>query len=247
MKMSSSSSYSSNSLETSLRARYLSHVPTAPSPFIKKTSNTNLITPDPQNQSHPDIRVTGAHWRSIYLVALINFTRATAARAALASGATATTTTTLSEGEWFRGLAPLMNNSSTVIVEKKNSKPPGKTSSSAVVFVDFGTGPDLTLPFEMKHSSEYDGENDGDNDGDNDSDNGRDQSQEDDAATVLTHGMWCDCASTFSLESEKQLDQGSVHTTSTIPAAPTTAENVFSCFLGLLGKKCLLARVPRVI
>lgn len=136
-----------------------------------------------------------------------------------------------------------MNNSSTVIVEKKNSKPPGKTSSSAVVFVDFGTGPDLTLPFEMKHSSEYDG----DNDGDNDSDNGRDQSQEDDAATVLTHGMWCDCASTFSLESEKQVDQGSVHTTSTIPAAATTAENVFSCFLGLLGKKCLLARVPRVI
>lgn len=244
MKMSSSSSYSSNSLETSLRARYLSHVPTAPSPFIKKTSNTNLITPDPQNQSHPDIRVTGAHWRSIYLVALINFTRATAARAALASGATAATTTTLSEGEWFRGLAPLMNNSSTVIVENKNLKPPGKTPSSAVVFVDFGTGPDLTLPFEMKHSSEYDG----DNDGDNDSDNGRDQSQEDDAATVLTHGMWCDCASTFSLESEKQVDQGSVHTTSTIPAAATTTtENVFSCFLGLFGKKCLLARVPRVI
>lgn len=136
-----------------------------------------------------------------------------------------------------------MNNSSTVIVEKKNSKPPGKMSSSAVVFVDFGTGPDLTLPFEMKHSSEYDG----DNDGDNDNDNGRDQSQEDDAATVLTHGMWCDSASTFSLESEKQVDQGSVHTTSTIPAATTTAENIFSCFLGLLGKKCLLARVPRVI
>lgn len=135
-----------------------------------------------------------------------------------------------------------MNNNNTVIVEKKNSKPPGKASSSAGAFVDFGTGPDLTLPFETKHSSEYDS----DNDGDNDSDNGRDQAQDDDAATVLVHGMWSDCASTFSLESERQLDQGSIRTTSTIPAATNTTGNVFSCFLGLVGKKWL-ARVFRVI